>query len=53
MMSLNRRKIAEVGAINLAIDGTWVCSKMEPGFPTCGARVVSLAEIGETRRGTV
>lgn len=34
VMSVSLRKIAEVEAINLAVDGIRVCPKMKPGFPT-------------------
>ena len=51
VMSVSQRKIAEVDAINLAVVAIKVCSKMKPGFPTWRARVVSLAELGETRKG--
>lgn len=48
---MSQRKIAEVDAINLALVAIKVCSNMKPGFPTWRARVVSLAELGETRKG--
>lgn len=35
---MSLRKIAEVGAVNLAIDGIRVCSKVGPGFPTWRAK---------------
>lgn len=58
---MSLREVAEVGAVNLSVDGIRVCLKVEPsrwssglgfsalrvGAPTWKVRVVSLAAIGE------